>query len=224
MHRIFFLLIALSFFSCSYKSSKELKQVSDNLNDVLNCKDLQELTGKYGEQNLVADTLIIMGDDTLRGTILYPGTNNQVFVFYHNDQIIDVTIMGEKSDWKTESGLYLGMTLKEVEKINDKSFTISGFNWAHGGTVVSWEGGKLGGEKLSHVATFSNKNNQHADISEDEYRQISGQTEFDVRHPMIQKLNPLLDQLSIVSPYVPNESEGKNMGQLIEKSQIKQKR
>jgi hypothetical protein len=181
---------------------------------------LKGLNEKYGVKNLVADTLITISDDTLSGTILYPNTENQVFIFYHNDQIIDVTIMGEKSDWKTESGLYLGMTLKEVEKINDKSFTISGFDWAHGGTVVSWEGGKLGGEKLSHVATFSNKNNQHADISEDEYRQISGQTEFDVRHPLIQKLNPVLDQISIVSPYVPNESEGKNIGQLIEKSQI----
>jgi hypothetical protein len=182
---------------------------------------LKGLKGRFGVQNLVADTLIIMSDDTLSGTILYPNKQNQVFIFYHNDQIIDVTIRGEKSDWKTESGLYLGLSLNEVEKINDKSFTISGFNWAHGGTVVSWEGGKLGGGKLSHVATFSNKNNQHADISEEEYQQISGQTEFDVRHPVIQKLNPLLDQISIVSPYVPNESEGKNMGQLIEKSQIK---
>jgi hypothetical protein len=220
MKRILFLLIAITFFSCSDKSSKELKLVSNNLNDVLNCKDLKGLNEKYGVKNLVADTLITISDDTLSGTILYPNTENQVFIFYHNDQIIDVTIMGEKSDWKTESGLYLGMTLKEVEKINDKSFTISGFDWAHGGTVVSWEGGKLRGEKLSHVATFSNKNNQHADISEDEYRQISGQTEFDVRHPLIQKLNPVLDQISIVSPYVPNESEGKNIGQLIEKSQI----
>lgn len=208
-------------FSCSKNTNIEQEKPSEILNKVLDCKDLAGLKAKFSEKNLVADTMIVMGDDTLNGSILYPKTNNQVLVFYHNGQIVDVTIMGDVSDWKTTSGLYLGMKLTEVEKVNDKNFTISGFNWAHGGTVVSWEGGKLGGDKLSHVATFSNKNNHHEGISDAEYLQISGQTEFDVRHPIIQKLNPILNQLSIVSPYVPNEQEGKNMGHMIEKSQIK---
>ncbi|MHA8066585.1 hypothetical protein V7S76_07865 [Aquirufa sp. ROCK2-A2] len=224
MKHILLSLLAIIALSCSENSQKSASQASKNLNEVLNCKDLPGLKNKFGVENLIADTIIVMGDDSLSGTILYPKSNNQVLVFYHNDQIIDVTIMGEKSDWKTETGLELGMTLTEVEKINTKNFTISGFNWAHGGTVVSWEGGKLGGDKLSHVASFSNKNNQHVDISEEEYKQISGQTEFDVRHPLIQKLNPLLDQISIVTPYVPNQSEGKNMGHMIEKSQIEKRK
>ncbi|MHA8049578.1 hypothetical protein V7S79_00510 [Aquirufa sp. ROCK-SH2] len=219
MKHILLLFISIILISCSENTKTEVKSAKKNLNQVLECKDLAGLKSKFGEQNLIADTLIVMGDDTLSGSILYPKTQNQVLVFYHNQQIIDVTILGEKSDWETTSGLYLGMNLAEVEKINSKNFTISGFNWAHGGTVVSWEGGKLGGDKLSHVATFSNKNNQHEGISDAEYLQISGQTEFDVRHPVIQKLNPVLDQISIVSPYVPNETEGKNMGHIIEKSQ-----
>jgi hypothetical protein len=221
MKQILLSIVIISLFSCSEKSQQKAAQDAKNLNEVLICQDLAGLKIKFGEKNITADTMIVMGDDTLNGTLLYPKTENQVLVFYHNNQIVDVTIVGEKSDWRTESGLFLGMNLTDVEKINNKNFTISGFNWAHSGTVVSWEGGKLGGEKLSHLASFSNKNNQHEDITEDEYKQISGQTEFDVRHPIIQKLNPVLDQISIVTPYIPNESEGKNMGHIIEKSQIR---
>ncbi len=220
MKKNLLLLFVLIVLSCSKEASKEQSKPYKNLNEVLDCRDLVGLKAKFGEKNLLADTMIVMGDDTLSGSILFPKTENQVLVFYHNTQIIDVTIMGEKSDWKTSSGLYLGMNLTEVEKVNAKNFTISGFNWAHGGTVVSWEGGKLGGDKLSHVATFSNKSNKHEGISDAEYLQISGQTELDVRHPLIQKLNPILDQISIVTPYIPNEEEGKNMGHIIEKSQI----
>ena len=220
MKKNLLVLFGLIVLSCSREASKEQGKPYKNLNEVLDCRDLVGLKAKFGEKNLLADTMIVMGDDTLSGSILFPKTENQVLVFYHNTQIIDVTIMGERSDWKTSSGLYLGMNLTEVEKVNAKNFTISGFNWAHGGTVVSWEGGKLGGDKLSHVATFSNKSNKHEGISDAEYLQISGQTELDVRHPLIQKLNPILDQISIVTPYIPNEEEGKNMGHIIEKSQI----
>ena len=217
--RSFLLILIVSFLSCSQK--KNQIQNFGSLNEVLDCMTLNGLQLKYGSDNVINDTSWVIGDDTLRGSIIFPNSKKQAFVYFHDGEIEDVTIKGESADWKTNSGLYLGMTLTEVQSINAKNFTLSGFNWSHGGSVVSWEGGKLTGDStLSHLAVFSNVSNEHQGISVDAYKLISGEVEFDVRHPDIQKLNPKLDLISIVIPKIPTKSEGKKIGSRIQKSQV----
>lgn len=213
------LFAVLIFAACQQK--KASTPPSENLNEVLACQDAQGLASKFGKENLTLDTSWVIGDDTLRGSILFPNSSKKAFIYYHEGKIADVTILGESSAWKTSTGLYLGMTLADVQKINAKNFTISGFNWSHGGSVVSWEGGKLAGDStLSHLASFSNSGNLHEGLSDEEYALISGEAEFDVRHPSIQKLNPRLDLISIIKPFIPTKAEGNQMGHQIEKSQI----
>jgi hypothetical protein len=213
-------------FACGKSTDKQAESIAaptQVLDDLLSLQNVDGLIQKFGKENIIEDTAIVMSDDTLRGSILFPNTDQMVYIFYHQGQISDVSIQGNASKWITKSGLYLGLPLREVEKLNAKNFTISGFNWAHGGTVVSWEGGKLGGDKLSHVVRFSNASNQHKGIGDQDYLKISGEAEFDVRHPAIQALNPTLDYLSIVLPYVPEKEEGIQMGKTISKSQIPSK-
>jgi hypothetical protein len=217
--RSFLLILIVSSFACSQE--KNQIQNFGSLNEVLDCKTSNGLQLKYGSENVINDTSWVIGDDTLRGSIIFPNSTKQAFVYFHDGDIVDVTIKGESADWKTNSGLYLGMTLTEVQSINTKNFTLSGFNWSHGGSVVSWEGGKLTGDStLSHLAVFSNVSNEHQGISDDAYKLISGEVEFDVRHPDIQKLNPKLDLISIVIPKIPTKSEGKKIGSRIQKSQV----
>ena len=221
---------ALSLFLFSCSKSGQNQEVTEKaaaptqlLDDLLSFKTKDSLVKKFGKE-MVADTAIVMSDDTLQGSILYPNSDQTVYIFYHKGAISDLSIQGKSSKWITKSGLYLGLPLQEVEKLNQKNFTLSGFNWLHGGTVVSWEGGKLGGDQLSHIARFSNQENKHEGLSDDEYLKISGEAEFDVRHPSIQKLNPALDFISIVLPYVPEKEEGIQMGKTIEKSQMHPKK
>lgn len=223
MKKILFLALSIFAFSCTKSTDKTINSSevpSQVLDDLLALENVEGLTQKVGKENIIADTAIVMSDDTLRGSILYPNSDQTVYVFYHKGKIADLSIQGKSSKWITKSGMYLGLPLQEVEKLNGKNFTISGFNWLHGGTVVSWEGGKLGGDQLSHVVRFSNASNKHEGLNDDDYLKISGEAEFDVRHPSIQKLNPVLDHLSIVLPYVPEKEEGTQMGKTIEKSQI----
>ncbi len=217
MKYLFVFALAAFVWSCGSTEKASPVTPTQPLDEVLACTDLKGLTAKYGQSNVVSDTNWVMGDDTLQGSIIYPNTTKQVYVYYRDGQIVDVTIRGEASEWKTNSGLYLGLPLKEVQKLNDKNFTLSGFNWAHGGEVVSWEGGKLANV---HLATFSNSSNQHEGLSDAEYAQISGQTEFDVRHEAIQKLNPALDMISLIKPFIPNKEEGKSISKRISASQI----
>lgn len=214
MKNIGLLFLLATAFACS---SPQTEVPTQSLNEVLACANLAGLQTKYGKENVVADTSWVMGDDTLQGSIIFPSSPKQVFVYYRSGEIVDVTIQGKSSAWKTDSGLYLGLPLQDVQKLNAKNFTMSGFNWAHGGEVVSWEGGKLAG---IHLATFSNAGNQHDGLSDAEYTQISGQTEFDVRHEAIQKLNPSLDMISLIKPFIPNQEEGKSISKRISASQI----
>jgi len=217
--RSFLLILIISSLACSQE--KNQVQNFGSLNEVLDCKTLNGLQLKYGVENVINDTSWVIGDDTLRGSIIFPNSKKQAFVYFHDGNIVDVTIKGESADWKTNSGLYLGMTLTEVQTINAKNFTLSGFNWSHGGSVVSWEGGKLTGDStLSHLAVFSNVSNEHQGISDEAYKLISGEVEFDVRHPDIQKLNPKLDLISLVIPKIPTKSEGKKIGNRIQQSQV----
>jgi hypothetical protein len=217
--RSFLFILIISSWACSQE--KNQVQNFGSLNEVLDCKTLNGLQLKYGVENVINDTTWVIGDDTLRGSIIFPNSKMQAFVYFHDEDIVDVTIKGESADWKTKSGLYLGMTLSEVQAINAKNFTLSGFNWSHGGSVVSWEGGKLTGDStLSHLAVFSNVSNEHQGISDEAYKLISGEVEFDVRHPDIQKLNPKLDLISLVIPKIPTKSEGKKIGSRIQQSQV----
>ena len=224
MKKLILILFAFFAFSCSKSSEKQVETLpqapNQVLDDVLALQNVQGIVQKFGKENVIQDTSIVMSDDTLRGSILFPNSDQTVFIFYHKGQISDLSIQGNSSKWITKSGLYLGLPLKEVEKLNGKNFTISGFNWLHGGTVVSWEGGNLNTPQLSHIVQFSNAANKHEGVSEEDYLKISGEAEFDVRHPAIQSLNPILDHLSLVVPYVPEKEEGIQMGKTIEKSQI----
>jgi predicted GNAT family acetyltransferase len=216
MKKISLFLAAAIFAACS--SNSEVSAPTENLNEVLACTDAKGLIAKYGEKSVLVDTAIISGDDTLKGAIIFPGTAKQANVFFHDGKISDVSIQGESSAWKTASGLYLGLPLQEVEKLNTKNFTISGFGWAHGGSVISWEGGKLAGDStLTHLASFRNK---RKNISVDEFNKVSGEAEFDVRHPAIQQMNPVLEQITILKPYIPSKEEGKGIAKKIQSSQM----
>jgi hypothetical protein len=217
--RSFLLFFIISFLACTQENKQV--QTFSSLNEVLDCQTLDGLKLKYGPENIINDTSWVIGDDTLKGSIIFPNSPKQAFVYFHDAKIVDVTIKGESADWITNSGLYLGMRLTDVQTINAKNFTLSGFNWSHGGSVVSWEGGKLTGDStLSHLAVFSNASNEHPGISDEAYKLISGEVEFDVRHPDIQKLNPKLDLISIVIPNIPSKSEGMKIGSRIQKSQM----
>jgi hypothetical protein len=216
MKKIILLLSVVVLASCG--SNSEVSAPIENLNEVLTCVDAKGLVSKYGANSVILDTSIVSGDDTLKGAIIFPGTPKQANVFFHEGKISDVSIQGESSAWKTASGLYLGLPLLEVEKLNTKNFTISGFGWAHGGSVVSWEGGKLAGDStLTHLVSFRNK---RQNISVDEFTKVSGEAEFDIRHPSIQQMNPVLEQITILKPYTPSKEEGKGIAKKIESSQI----
>jgi hypothetical protein len=80
----------------------------------------------------------------LDGVKLFTGTDKELEIVLEqvgDEKIVsDVRIIGKA--WTFSNGLRADMTLEEVEKLNGKPFTISGFDWDYGG-YANFEGGKL---------------------------------------------------------------------------------
>ncbi len=199
--------------------------------DVLACKDLAGLEEKYGIENIIKKATIETGEGSFETTKLFGETDKEVQLYWQDGkeykQIQDVVIKGRldenaklknTSPWISKLGLRLGMKMSEVIALNGKTFTITGIGWDLGGNVVSWEGGKLANKNAN--VRFNDYSDNMGGLKEDEYNAISGDREFDTKHPAIQKLNPIVDEFSVYKTFKITPELGQKMTKEVEKKQI----
>lgn len=202
------------------------------LEDILECVDLPGLEKKYGTNNIVKKDSIETGEGTFETTKLFRNTNKEVHIYwqdgYEYKRIQDVVVKGKldenaklknKSPWVSKKGLRIGMKMSEVVALNGKTFTITGIGWDLGGNVVSWEGGKLANKNVN--VRFNDYSDNMGGLTEKEYGSISGDREFDTKHPAIQKLNPTVDEFSVYKIFEITPELGQKMTKEVEKKQIK---
>ena len=202
------------------------------LEDVLECIDLQGLEKKYGAKNIVKKDSIETGEGTFETTKLFGNTDKEVDIYWQDGhkfkQIQDVVVKGKldenaklknNSPWVSKLGLRIGMKMSEVIALNGKTFTITGIGWDLGGNVVSWEGGKLANKNAN--IRFNDYSDNMGGLKETEYNTIIGDREFDTKHPVIQKLNPTVDEFSVYKTFEITPEMGQKMTKEVEKKQIK---
>jgi len=108
---------------------------------------LREVFGTRNVHTRRADAEVVTG---LTSTLIYSDPSKALgiswagihpeaisFCFGHNE---------EAGAWKTSSGIRCGTTLRELEAFNGRPFTLSGYSGDRGGTVLSWDGGRLDAE------------------------------------------------------------------------------
>ncbi len=231
--------------SCQTQTSQE-KQSSDSLqvssatvppmgamkllDEVLACQDYNGLVAKYGEKNIEKLAKVETGEGTFEVTKLFPNTSEELEIYWKEGQqfnkIQDVLARLQLKDgkpvitatWASKAGLYLGMPLTEAVKSNGKTFTITGFGWDLGGSVVSWEGGKLADKNVN--ARFEDMSGNNGGLSSEQYAEISGEREFDVQHASIQKLNPVIKQLSVFEKPSFDKAQGNKLYKQVEEKQM----
>lgn len=159
----------------------------------------EDLIRIYGKKN-VSRSKIYMGEGNFEtGTLLYANSKNELQItwkdtlgFKNPDNIY---IIKPNTSWKTNSNISIGTSLKELEKINGKAFTMLGFGWDYGGTVVDWKGGNL---DLYHTNSASEEGfmvRLDGRQANTEYRKIIGDKEFSSSNNVLQKLNPKVYEL-----------------------------
>lgn len=85
----------------------------------------------------------------------------------------------------------LGTTLRELQPLNRKPFTMCGYRWDYGGWVMDWGGGALDTTLRRdgyRIGFFLDTDSGGQEIKEES--QISGDRPFSSSLPALQQLNP----------------------------------
>lgn len=163
---------------------------------------LEELKAKLGDAVIAKDSIYIGEGYYEVGTTIYKGTPNELQVLWKdtlNFKNPSSVLIGGSStanatatQWHTDSGIKIGTSLKELEKINGKAFLFSGFGWDYGGQVVDWQAGKLGlPDGISYVAvelTYNYEDEKLNKLAEN----VMGDSSFLSSQSEAQQLNPVV--------------------------------
>jgi len=153
-------------------------------------KNVDDMTKRFGKENVVVGRYGIE-----LATFLFPKTKHEVVIGWldQKTQSGGMAWVGLSKDpaaifnggderfpisrWETSKGLFLGMTLKELEKKNGKPF-----KFMHDGIIIDWNDGALA--------------NEFVKIDPDGFSSIAETSSDD---PVAQELNPIVSSISIFS-------------------------
>lgn len=107
--------------------------------------------------------------------------------------------VGDGSDWRVVAPggqtITVGMPLADVEKLNGKPFTLSGFNWDYGGYVTDWKKGKLTSLPSGcHLGIRFEPDSKASDKAQDK---ASGDTEFSSASTAMRAVRPFVGQITL---------------------------
>lgn len=175
------------------------------LETLLAYPDEAAIRKQFGDAVVKHDT--IWGPEGLfyMGTLLFPGTPDEVEISWedtvHNAKMMSAQTVWHSDNngnwkkagqWKSETGVKLGSTLKELEKINEGPFKFYGFGWDYSGIVSGWQNGKLEPKRVMVSLGPANlSDNSPA------YLKLMGDGEFTSNLPDAQTMNPVVVELSV---------------------------
>lgn len=177
------------------------------LENLLLINSEERLQESYGYDKVSYDTLWGAEGFFSMGTILRTDSLSHIEITWKNPGvkagIISATLVSEsdwygdtsaRGDWRSCSGVYLGMSVNDLQKLNGRPFTFSGFGWDYAGGVISWNGGTLEGKgiavQLSEApATLTWTPEQSA--------QMLGDVEVHSDNPLLKDIKPRVWSISV---------------------------
>jgi hypothetical protein len=200
MKNLLFLLSATLLFSCgeTEKTSSE-----NTLDDLLLIKNEAELKDKFGADHISWDTVWGGEGEFTFGTYIDKGQKDEVQILWDDDAtrstVISVSVNAMhiqnptevfSSKWQTSTGIKLGMTTDELEKLNGKSFVFSG-------GVMDWREGKL---DKAGIGIQLMEGPEAAQLPEEDYMQVIGDIEVMSDNAVIKKLQPRVTVMTVFKP------------------------
>ncbi len=150
----------------------------------------QSLVDKLGSENVQRGEYMVGEGTMLDVTYIFPGTPKELILLWKEEDFThlhEIRITQPESPWKTETGLTMGKSLKEVEKINGGSFLMSGFQWDYAGTTMSWNQGNL---LPALVLVFAEPTRVH--------ESLIGDMEVSSENRYLQRSNPKVRAIRII--------------------------
>lgn len=126
--------------------AKELQKSNLYFEDLLNFSSEKALIEFFGAANVKTEYSTEGPEGTeVEGyyySVLYPETRKEVVFYWSEGKVgIDRILLNtQNSVWETRDGVYLGIPLEELVRINKKHFTFLGFGWDYSGATNFSEG------------------------------------------------------------------------------------
>jgi hypothetical protein len=106
-----------------------------------------DLVRAFGSGNVVYQDIDGAEGERIKASVLYPNDAKAKLEIIWGDEKArrrpTIIRARDQSGWATANGIRIGMAIADVEKMNGKPFTLSGFDWDDGGRVKDWHGGEL---------------------------------------------------------------------------------
>ncbi len=158
-----------------------------------------DLRRRYGASAVDPARIQIGEGETMAGTVLYPGDSLRRAEIVWQDSVnrrrpARLILRGSQSRWQVNSGISLGTSLQDLERLNGKAFTLAGFGWDYAGVVTDWRGGALD-SLLAGVKLYLDPGPFQSESAP--YSQVLGDRDYSSALPAMQQLNPRVAQIFV---------------------------
>jgi len=184
----------------------------DRMPAVLDCTgafardaDERRLAQVFGAANVERADIPVGEGNTEPGTALFAkDPARRIDILWHDAYARpNVVIIRNGSTWPVAvTGLDRpvagGLTLVEIEAMNGKPFTLTGFGWDLGGYTSSWDGGRL--DKPLGGCNLSVRFDHASDAPGDALDKVNGDVEFSSTDSAMREVKPVVVEIELGWP------------------------
>lgn len=177
------------------------------LEDILNVPNEKALIEKFGKEHVSYDTIWGAEGEFIMGSYINKGKDDEVQISWQNtDTHSGISVVSVRAGynydtgkssyanpWRSRTGIYMGMPIRELEKLNGQPFVFSGFDWDYGGGV-SFDEGKLAGQ---HVGVTLGHADDESQLTPEEADAIIGDRDIHSDDPAVKKAQPVVVQINV---------------------------
>ena len=130
-------------------------------------------------------------------TILFPDSPDEVNITWKTEDRKKVkAIYFDKylSNWKMNNGLKVGMSLLDLCKVNEAPLNFYGFNWEYGGTIESWQNGKMAAYQRNFYAVLNPRSGK---FTGEQSRRFAGDKVFTSNTEGVDQLDLVVSRIVI---------------------------
>jgi hypothetical protein len=167
--------------------------------------DERRLAQVFGAANVERADIPVGEGNTEPGTVLFAwDPARRIDILWHDSYARpNVVIIRNGSTWPVavtglDKPIANGATLAEIEALNGKPFTLTGFGWDLGGYANGWDGGRL--EKPVGGCNLSLRFDPASDAPGDALDKVNGDVEFLSTDPAMRQTRPVVIEIELGWP------------------------
>lgn len=108
-----------------------------------------KVAAALGKENVLYQRVDGAEGEKIGATVVFPKDPKRRIELFWADEAKRAGLVsarpGKENRALAPNGVGPGMSIAEVEKLNGRPFSLSGFDWDYGGAVLDWKGGRLDG-------------------------------------------------------------------------------